>query len=52
MRRNQYALEKAAEEQQVQAMLNSFLIIWLCLARTGNNPIDDFDLLKWILTAV
>jgi len=27
VRRNQYALEKASEEQQVQAMLYSFLII-------------------------
>ena len=27
-------------------------IIWLCLTRTGNYQIHEFDWLKWILTAV
>ena len=27
-------------------------IIWLCLTRTGNYQIREFDWLKWILTAV
>ena len=31
--------------------LNSF-IIWLCLTRTGNYKIHEFDWLKSILTAV
>ena len=29
-----------------------FFIIWLCLTRTGNYQIHEFDWLKWILTAV
>ena len=28
------------------------IIIWLCLTRTGNYQIHEFDWLKWILTAV
>ena len=28
------------------------IIIWLCLTRTGNCQIHEFDWLKWILTAV
>ena len=31
---------------------NSYYIIWLCLTRTGNDQIHEFDWLKWILTAV
>ena len=27
-------------------------IIWLCLTRTGNYQIHEFDWLKWILTVV
>ena len=27
-------------------------VIWLCLTRTGNYQIHEFDWLKWILTAV
>ena len=27
-------------------------ILWLCLTRTGNYQIREFDWLKWILTAV
>ena len=30
----------------------SAIIIWLCLTRTGNYQIHEFDWLKWILTAV
>ena len=30
----------------------NLLIIWLCLTRTGNYQIHEFDWLKWILTAV
>ena len=29
-----------------------FIIIWLCLTRTGNYQIHEFDWLKRILTAV
>ena len=28
------------------------VIIWLCLTRTGNYQIHEFDWLQWILTAV
>ena len=28
------------------------VIIWLCLTRTGNYQIHEFDWLKWRLTAV
>ena len=28
------------------------IIIWLCLTRTGNYQMHEFDWLKWILTAV
>ena len=30
----------------------TYIIIWLCLTRTGNYQIREFDWLKWILTAV
>ena len=34
-----------------RAPVNNIFIIWLCLTRTGNYLIDEFDWLKWILTA-
>ena len=28
------------------------IIIWPCLTKTGNYQVQEFDWLKWILTAV
>ena len=37
---------------KTRTTLLSPVIIWLCLTRTGNYKIHEFDWLKWILTAV
>ena len=38
--------------EAVQKTRSTCFIIWLCLKRTGNNRIHEFDWLKSILTAV
>ena len=40
--------------RETDSWLNAIttIIIWLCLTRTGNYQIHEFDWLKWILTAV
>ena len=30
----------------------TLIIIWLCLTRSGNYQMHEFDWLKWILTSV
>ena len=46
-----FRIRKPGWPQSILILIFTF-IIWLCLIRTGNYQIHEFDWLKWILTAV